>query len=281
MDNFNMENTIREIYDGLENNRFKTLKTPDHPMWDQPVIGFARGDDPYFAFLKDHIGSFHWSAEEAFRLKYPGSVRERDLSVVSMAFPQTMETKAAQAKETFAPAREWIVSRGEWEPLMKEFSGKLTRKLEDMGIRSVSIDLLPEFSTVKSSQLGIASNWSHRHIAYLAGLGTFGLSEGLITERGKAVRFTSLIVEAEFIPTERAYQSHYEWCLFFRDGSCGACIRRCPVNAISKEGHDKDLCDAYEEVFAAKYWPDDIERGNYILGCGLCQAGIPCQHGRP
>ncbi|QOX63354.1 epoxyqueuosine reductase [Anoxybacterium hadale] len=281
MDNLMMEDTIQEVYDRLEKNNFSTLKRPGKPMWDRPLIGFARGDDPYFEFLKQHIGSFHWSPKEAFQLKYPESILQSSLSVVSMAFPQTMETKAAQARETTVPAREWIVSRGEWEPLMKEFNGKLTKRLEDLGIRSVSIDLLPEFSTVRTSHLGIASKWSHRHIAYISGLGTFGLSEGLITEKGKAVRFTSLIVEGNLNPTERAYLSPYEWCLFYKDGSCGACMRRCPTNAIAQEGHDKDLCDAYEEFFGENLWPQDIERGDYILGCGLCQAGVPCQHGRP
>lgn len=58
-------------------------------------------------------------------------------------------------------------------------------------------------------------------------------------------------------------------------------MKRCPVQAITEDGHDKDACDAYEEVFAEKYWPQDIRRGDYILGCGLCQAGTPCQNKKP
>jgi ferredoxin len=30
--------------------------------------------------------------------------------------------------------------------------------------------------------------------------------------------------------------------LLFSKGICGACIKRCPVNAISKDGHDKVKC---------------------------------------
>lgn len=281
MDNLMIEQTVLDVYNDLEKNNFATLQKPEKPMWDQPFLGLAKGDDSYFGFLKEHIGPFHWSPREAFQLKYPGQINESTLSVVSIAFPQTMETKEAQAKEKVAPSREWIVTRGEWEPLMKEFSGKLTKKLEDMGIRSVSIDLLPEFSRAQSDKLGTASTWSHRHIAYLAGLGTFGLSDGLITQKGKAVRFTSLIVEAELQPTERTYKDYNEWCLFFKDGSCGVCIKRCPAHAIQREGHDKVLCDEYEEIYANNYWPSDIEKGSYILGCGLCQAGVPCSHGRP
>ena len=281
MNNNEIEKIIYEVYDSLEKNNFATLKRPEALMWDRPLIGIAAGDDPYYEFLKEHIGPFHWAPKEAFQLKYPGPISEKELRVVSMVFPQTNETKQAQSKEQNAPAREWIVSRGEWEPLMKEFSGKLVDKLGSMGVRSVSIDLLSEFSTVKSETLGIASKWSHRHSAYLAGLGTFGLSEGLITERGKAVRITSLIIEAPLTPTVRPYSTYNEWCLYYKNGSCGACMKRCPVHAITEKGHDKDACDAYEEVFAEKYWPEDVERGDYILGCGLCQTGIPCQNRKP
>ncbi len=281
MDINELKQMVNDIYDSLERNNFSTLSKPDNPLFDRPLVGVAAGNDPYYDFLKKHIGPFHWSPSEIFQLKYPGPVSGENLRVVSIVFPQTMETKKAQSKEKNCPAREWIVSRGEWEPLMKEFSGKLVKRLEDMGIRCVSIDLQPEFSTERSETLGLASKWSHRHSAYLAGLGTFGLSEGLITERGKAVRITSLIVEAPLTLTERPYSSYNEWCLYFRDGSCGICMKRCPVHAITAEGHDKEACEAYEEYFAEHYWPEDIKRGDYILGCGLCQAGTPCQNKRP
>lgn len=281
MDNNELKQIINDIYDSLKKNNFSTLNRPEAPMWERPLVGVAAGDDPYYDFLKEHIGPFHWSPEEAFQLRYPGPVSKERLRVVSMVFPQTAETKKAQAKEKKCPAREWIVSRGEWEPLMKEFSGKLVKRLDELGTRSVSIDLLSEFGTVRSEKLGMASKWSHRHSAYLAGLGTFGLSEGIITEKGKAVRLTTLILEAPLAVDDRAYSSHHEWCLYFKDGSCGICVKRCPIHAITAEGHDKDACDVYEEVFAERYWPEDIERGDYILGCGLCQAGIPCQDKRP
>ena len=279
--NINIEEIIYQTYDSLEKNNFSTLGRPDFLMWERPIIGIATGDDPYYDFLKEHIGEFHWSPKEVFQLKYSGPILKENLRVISIVFPQTMETKKAQSQETKCPSREWIISRAEWEPLMQDFSGTLVNKLADIGIRSVSVDLQPEFSTAKSEALGIASKWSHRHSAYLAGLGTFGLSDGLITEKGKAVRITSLIIEADLTPTIRPYESHNEWCLYYKDGSCGVCIKRCPVNAITFEGHDKDACNDYETVFFKEYWPSDIVKGDYKIGCGLCQAGVPCQNKRP
>lgn len=279
--NDNLERLIQEIYSSLETNNFKTLGRPENPLYDSPLIGVAAGEDPYFEFLKEHIGPFHWDPVEVFQLNYPEPILAENLRVVSFVFPQTAMSKQTQAEEKLRPSREWIVSRGEWEPMMQEFSGKLVQSLEEQGIRSVSIDLQPEYQTETSDNLGIASRWSHRHAAFIAGLGTFGLSEGLITERGKAVRLTSLVIEAPLTITPRPYQSHVEWCLFYRDGSCMACVKRCPTGAITEKGHDKDACDAYEYYFAEHYWPEDIERGDYIIGCGLCQAAVPCQNKRP
>jgi len=293
-----LDEIIINVYNELEENNFSALGMPDKPMWAPPLIGVAAGDDEYFDFLKEHIGSFHWSPIDAFRLKYddaPSSVSSGSptnmpelskttparLRVVSIAFPQTMETKETQMAETLCPSKNWIVSRGEWEPLLKIFSGRLVSALEAKGIRAVSIDLQPEFSVIKTGPLGLASTWSHRHYAYAAGLGTFGLSDGLITEKGKAVRFTSLIIEAPVEITERQYTGPYDWCLFYKNGSCGKCINRCPVQAISFEGHDKNACLAYEDYFAEHYWPAGLDRKDYILGCGLCQVGIPCQDKRP
>lgn len=273
--------TIQETYESLERNHFSTLGRPDHVMWDAPFFGVSKGDDPLYDFLKEHIGPFHWNPLEAFRLKYPGEGKATDLRVVSICFPQTMESKETQSKETLCPSREWIVTRGEWEPLIREFSEKLTHSLNKQGIRCASIELLPGLTVRKDGNFGLSATWSHRHAAYISGLGTFGLSEGLITEKGKAVRFTTLIVEAPLEVEERPYQNHHEWCLYFRDGSCGICMDRCPIGAITENGHDKNACADYEDVFAAKYWPADIKRGDYILGCGLCQVGIPCQNKIP
>jgi epoxyqueuosine reductase QueG len=150
-----------------------------------------------------------------------------------------------------------------------------------MGVRSASVELLPGLMVHKDGNLGLSSTWSHRHAAYISGLGTFGLSDGLITEKGKAVRLTTLIVEAPLEVKPRPYEGHQEWCLYYKNGSCGVCMSRCPIQAITESGHDKNACADYEDVFSAKYWPKDIDRGNYILGCGLCQVGIPCQNGRP
>lgn len=91
------------------------------------------------------------------------------------------------------------------------------------------------------------------------------------------MRITTLIIKAKLDITPRTYQDYHEWCSFFRDGSCGACIGRCPAGAITAKGHDKEKCAIYEETIKN----DLVGRGemnpDYISSCGLCQSRVPCQ----
>jgi epoxyqueuosine reductase QueG len=105
--------------------------------------------------------------------------------------------------------------------------------------------LLPQWSRALSTQYGFASSWSERHTAHVCGLGTFGVSDGLITPVGKAVRVGSVIVRKRFKSTPRSYKNHNEWCLFHSTGRCLVCARRCPAGAISLSGHDKAKCREY------------------------------------
>ncbi len=65
-------------------------------------------------------------------------------------------------------------------------------------------------------------------------------------------------------------------------GICGACMKRCPVNAITKDGHDKAKCrmkaygDAAKEL-ATSYGGD----GKQTAGCALCQTNVPCEFRNP
>ena len=283
MENLNnrLTNIIEDVFNDLETNNFALLDKPDEPMFESPLIGVAAGDDDYYDFLKEHIGVFHLTPAEAFRKKYDDVPEAAQLRVISVIFPQTEATIEMQNKERYFPCDNWYISRGEWEVLMKEFSVKLEKKLEEIGIRAAAIDLLEDIAPMESDNLGMASNWSHRHAAFSAGMGTFGLSDGFISEKGMAVRLTSVIVEADLDVTPRGDRGPYDWCLYYRSGICGACIRRCPVRAITEKGHDKIACNNYKESKCAENWPDHIDHSNYSTPCGLCQTKIPCAVKRP
>ena len=130
----------------------------------------------------------------------------------------------------------------------------------------VSPSVLPPWNR---KVLHIASNWSERHVAYASGLGTFCLTRGLISEKGVAGRYGSVIVTEEIAPDSRPYDGVYDYCIM-----CGACIRRCPAKAISlKHGKNQLKCRLWMKKSEKKYDPR--------YGCGKCQVGVPCEAGIP
>ena len=123
------------------------------------------------------------------------------------------------------------------------------------------------------------SNWSERHAAYASGLGTFGLSDGLITPRGKAMRTGSVVARISIPPAPRPYSDHHAYCLFYTHGTCGKCIDRCPIDAISDKGHDKKRCQKYTHVTMRRFVTDKFGINESV--CGLCQVDIPCMRSIP
>jgi epoxyqueuosine reductase QueG len=139
----------------------------------------------------------------------------------------------------------------------------------------VAPERLPDFDYRQSERFGLASNWSERHTAWVAGLGTFGLSDGLITKVGKAVRFGSVVVKMDLEATPRPYAGHQDWCLWYAQGTCGICMQRCPAEAITENGHDKPKCFDYIRNVTAPYVHEHYGTG--ATPCGLCQVKIPCE----
>ena len=120
------------------------------------------------------------------------------------------------------------------------------------------------------------SIWSERHAAYAAGLGTFSLTDALITRKGLAMHCGSVVTTLRLPPSPRPYSSHKEYCSFFREGGSGLCAVRCPVGAITAEEHDKIRCNQYFQYDLAHFLNKDGYIGKYV-GCALCMTGVPCE----
>ena len=277
-----MRSWLTEVIDDfVKNSPENSLKMePDEKAWDEVLVGFSSGADPLYEEYKNFVGELHWTPLEAFSIKFPDvTVNADDLTVISWILPQREATKADNRKETFYPSRRWVQARFPGEEFNNCLRRHVVQELSNKDVKSFAPVLLPEWSWGKSEKYVLASKWSERHAAYAAGLGTFGLCDGLITAKGKAHRVGSVVANLSVPATERPYDDHHEYCLFFYDGSCTGCLKRCPVGAITEIGHDKKKCWNHAGVTCAEFVKENYGFDGY--GCGLCQTGVPCESGIP
>ena len=272
-----IESWIQERMSHIEYNNMKEL--PGF-AFDIPSVGFSRGDDPMYAFYKDHIDhDFYRLPSEWLKSIYGHDFDPSRISVISWFLPQTEDTKEKSRKTTDCPPMEWTMNRVHGEECNRQLAKALEQHLIALGYEAVAPMCSDQFSWGDSEKFVKMSNWSERHTANISGLGTFGLCDGLISKRGKAGRYGSVIVYAPLEATERTYTTYNEYCM--AKNGCTACIKRCPAGAITLEGgHNKVLCMKYHADVIEKI---DHERYGYdgYAVCGLCQTGVPCESGIP
>ncbi|MFZ5868663.1 MAG: epoxyqueuosine reductase [Thermodesulfobacteriota bacterium] len=273
-----LTNIIEEYVRSSPENSLKIQ--PDERAWDEVLVGFSSGADHLFDAYKELVGPFHWTPIEIFSLTNPEvAARPEDLTVISWILPQRDATKADNRKETFYPSRRWVHARFPGEEFNSHLRRHVVEELQSAGVNAVAPVLSDQWRMEMSPTYGFASKWSERHAAYAAGLGTFGLCDGLITPKGKAHRAGSVVANLSVLPSPRPYEDHHAYCLFFHDGSCKACRERCPVGAITEQGHDKLKCWNHAKGTCGEYTKTHYGFDGY--GCGLCQTGVPCESGIP
>jgi epoxyqueuosine reductase len=221
----------------------------------EPMTGVALASDSLFDALKAEgvVGPDHMTPAEWL----PGSK-----SVISYFLPFSLKVRAAN-RTAGLPAKEWLYGRIEGEEFNVALRKFLVGWFKDQGFEAIAPAIDERFKVVNRK-----SNWSERHVAYIAGLGTFSLSCSLITRRGSAGRFGSVVVNAPMEATPRYYDSVYENC-----SKCGACILRCPPLAITESGKDHEVCSGFCDRTKVRYSPR--------YGCGKCQTGVPCEEKIP
>jgi len=201
------------------------------------------------------------------------------VSVVSFVLPAAHKTRLSNRRETAVASLRWNHTRWKGQDFINELSRYVMSLLESLGHQAVAPELA-DFFEWKTLPNGMTSNWSQRHIAYAAGLGTFSLNDGLITPKGIAMRCGSVVTDARIPPSLRMYENHLANCLFHWDRSCGRCVERCPAGAISERGHDKIKCRDYLSVKEKEIIKELGREEGYIgsyPACGLCQTKVPCE----
>jgi epoxyqueuosine reductase len=246
--------------------------------WAEPLVGFSRGDDDIYQFYKEDIGSFYWTPLEIFKMAFPEITAKPDeLTIISWVLPHTESIKADLRKQTKTPSEKWIRARLYGGEFIDELSRYVADTLTKSGYPAVVPVLSKGFNTQAiEGKYGFSTSWSERHAAYASGLGTFGLCDGLITPKGKAIRCASVVAQIKIPATPRPYRDHHAYCLHYAKGICGMCISRCPGGAITKSGHDKKAC-AKQCMVTNEYAIKQLGLPQKAYGCGFCQTGVPCE----
>jgi len=234
-------------------------------IFETPLVGLGSPDDEYFKLFKDPtiIGK---------HFLLPREWLPRVQTVISVFLPFSEAVRKGNKGEKLWPSAEWLHGRIEGQAFVNRLLSHLKSELIAAGYNSMAPSLDERFWSVSEADHGSAypgvsftSVWSERHVAFVCGLGTFGLSKGLITSKGIAGRFGSILTELALPPDRRAYERSDEYCTL-----CGACVERCPVKAITiDKGKNHLICSKFLDKTAVKFKPR--------YGCGKCQVGVPCE----
>lgn len=235
----------------------------------EPIVSFANGYAPEIQGLRQVIGESH---------VLPQQVLADAKSVLVYYVPFT-EKLAATNMRGGPASPEWARAYEELNLLFAELNQELVRLIREQGGNAAIPAAALEFD-----QQELVSNWSHRHMAYAAGLGTFGINNMLITRKGCCGRFNSIVTNLELDFDEPMKE---ELCSYKVDGSCGVCISNCPAEALISEASDKygagfARAKCYEVCLenADRYpVPQDLAPSYSAIGsevCGKCVTGSPC-----
>lgn len=231
-------------------------KDHDRPnLWKTPVVRFADADDPAFVRLREIVTPDHY---------LPKDYLPDASTVISYFIPfqkEIPESNRAGDLASYAWADSYLTTNAMFavinDRLVKEF-------------RSMGYDAAPPKDAGMISMENPRSRWSQRHVAYIAGHGTFGINNMLISDSGTCGRYasviTSLPIPGDGVPTE-------ERCLYKKNGTCALCVQRCMTGALKKDGFDRMKCLAQCMKNDAKYPGADV--------CGKCIVGLPCSYGIP
>lgn len=247
-----LENLIKEyVKTYSENNDTET-------NWEEPLIAYANAEDPLFLEMKKVVHPNH---------SMPKDFLEGTQTVISYFIPFKEEIVRSNISGKLA-SRTWAKAYIETNKLIGDLNYYIYYILKNMGVDSAIIP-----ANYNYSEKELLSQWSQRHVAFIAGLGKFGTNNMLITKKGCSGRFGSIVTTLKIQPTKR---SEEEYCLHKYNGSCKKCISNCTTGALKVNSFDRNKCYEVCIVNANRY--SDF---GFCDVCGKCTVNIPCSFKNP
>jgi epoxyqueuosine reductase len=227
--------------------------------WREPLIAAASAIDPLFEELRRLVDPGH---------AMPGDILSGAKAVIVFFLPFQEWLGKENDQAGFNAARSWAQSYVATNQIIRDINDHLKARLEDAGYRAAVTPATHNFDEQK-----LVSRWSHKHLAYIAGLGKFGCHHQLITASGCCGRLGSIITSMPLSPTPRQDD---EWCLEKAGHNCSACVSKCAYDALFETRYDRHRC--YEQCLINDRFFDDLP---LVDVCGKCGCEVPCSYRIP
>lgn len=247
------DETLAAIVDAM-NETIRAAEIARGKIWKVPIVGTAAADRKEFADLRRIVSPTHL---------VPGDVIPGAKSVIVFFIPFDDAIAKENAGGEFSSAG-WAGAYVATNELIAAMGDAASAVLSRRGFRVGKIPATHNFD-----ETTLLSDWSHRHVAWIAGLGSFGLNNMLITDRGTCGRLGSLVTDYPF--GDSAARPVAERCLYKIDGSCGLCRARCPAGAYADDSFDRRAC--YRVCLGNARHHRGI---GYADVCGKCLVALPC-----
>ncbi len=251
-----MEEIIKKLIKEFVNEYPKqhNIKT----QWGEPIVKFSSAQDDLYLKLKEVVSPTH---------ALPTDFLPEAKAVIAyfIPFDESIVKSNIHGKHS---SKEWAIAYIETNKLISNLNIHINNQLEKLGFKSTIIPATHNFD-----EEVLISDWSHRHVAYISGLGKFGLNNMLITDKGCCGRIGSIITNLEIEPSKRGEGEH---CLYKTKGICKVCVKSCVNSALKTNSFDRHKC--YEMLLENDSIYSDL---SLVDACGKCCVGLPCSTKNP
>ena len=225
--------------------------------WRPPLLVTARADDR-FGILAEIAAENHLMPSDLLA----------DAETVVVFFIPFQTSLGKENADGPYPCRNWGLAYEATNTLIGLIADKIAGYLIDHGFKVAQTPATHNFDPE-----ALTARWSHKHLAFISGLGRFGINAQMITPAGCAGRLGSLVTSA--VIADGPLVDENELCLHKRGETCLKCVARCPVRAVAESGINRQRC--WDRLNDNRIHLDALagmQDSTHV--CGKCVVDLPC-----